>query len=147
MNTILNLILKIIQIQMWNWCKILVLYLTNLVNKVGICGYVMNSTEQSPWEVHYLSASQVISGLVWHPKFIVVLVTTNHWSLIWAKWIQFISSHPISPGSLFYTRISLNVYFYHSRSLIVTYYWNRNICIRLLLNWINIELKFTLTFL
>jgi hypothetical protein len=59
-----------------------------------------NIMEQSPWEDNSASASERTLHVT-APKFITVLTKACHWSLSWARQIQYIPSDTISLSSWF----------------------------------------------
>jgi len=53
--------------------------------------YSMNRS--SSLEVNSSSASQQITRLLRNPRFITVFKRAHHWSLSWARFIQYTPSH------------------------------------------------------
>jgi hypothetical protein len=52
-----------------------------------------------PWEANGHSDNEEIPAFYVTRRFIAVFTRARYWSQLWATWIQFTSSHPISPRS------------------------------------------------
>jgi hypothetical protein len=57
--------------------------------------------EQSPsWEADSHSANQELTAFSGVRMFVIVFTRSHHWSLSWARWIQYKPSHSISIRSI-----------------------------------------------
>lgn len=57
-----------------------------------------SSMEQSPYQAEIHSAGKKIPHLLWTQRFIIMFTRAHHWNPMWASWIQFTPSHPMSLG-------------------------------------------------
>jgi hypothetical protein len=75
--------------------------------------WLTHSMVQSPyWKADSRSANREILRLYVTRSFITIFTTDHHWSLSWARWIQCISSHPVSQRSILILTSPLGIGFH-----------------------------------